>query len=394
MKYITSILLFGALLVSSSALAECRNTDNFSQWLNTFKQQAVRSGIPANLVNNALHNVQFDPGIVQLDRSQETFAQNFLQYSAKKANAYRLATGQRKMQENRALFQRIERQFGVPAPVLTAYWALETDFGAVTGNVPTLHALATLAYDCRRSSLFRNELVHALRIIQKGDMAAVQMQGAWAGELGQLQFLPSSYDKHAVDYDGNGRRDLIHSKADALASAANFLKKSGWRARQPWLVEVRVPQQMNWSLARLGKKLPLAQWAKQGVTEVSGRPLKPSGNAALLLPMGRNGPAFLAFPNFDVMLRWNESTVYSTTAAYLATRFAGAGQVRYGNAPVQSLSIWQVKQLQSKLKARGLRVTKIDGIIGEETRAAVRQVQQQLRLPADGYPDLTLLQKL
>ncbi len=394
MRYLTSLLLCGSLIISSSALAECRNTGNFNQWLNGFKQQAVASGIPADVVNRALNQVRLDQNVIQRDRSQKTFAQNFLEFSAKKVNHYRLSNGQKKMRQHAALFRRIEQQFGVPAPILTAYWALETDFGAVTGDFPTLTALATLAYDCRRSAFFRNELMHALRIIQKGDMTAGQMKGAWAGELGQLQFLPAGYDQHAVDYDGDGRRDLIRSSADALASAANLLRHYGWQARQPWLLEVRVPRQMDWAQARLDNKLPLAQWAKMGVTEISGRPLKPAGRAALLLPMGRNGPAFLAFPNFDVMLRWNESTVYSTTAAYLATRFAGAGQVRRGNAPVQKLSIAQVKQLQGKLKARGLPITKIDGIIGEETRAAVRQVQQQLRLPADGYPDPALIQRL
>ncbi len=394
MRNIKPVLFLSGVLLSGSALAECRNTGNFNQWLNGFKQQAISSGISANVVNGALNNIQFDPSVIKRDRSQSVFAQTFLEFSAKKVNNYRLSNGQKHMRANAGLFNRIEQQFGVPAPVLTAYWALETDFGAVTGNFPTLRALATLAYDCRRSAFFRNELMHALRIIQKGDMTAGQMKGAWAGELGQLQFLPSGYDKHAVDYDGDGRRDLIRSKADALASAASLLRQYGWQARQPWLLEVKVPQNMDWSLARLNNKLPLAQWAKQGVTEISGRPLKPAGNAALLLPMGRNGPAFLAFPNFDVMLRWNESTVYSTTAAYLATRFAGAGQVRRGNAPVQKLSIGQVKQLQSKLRARGLRITKIDGIIGEETRAATRQVQQQLGLPADGYPDPVLLQRL
>ena len=394
MKHFTSILFLSALLLSGSALAQCQNTGNFTQWMNGFKQQATASGIPANLVNSALHNIRYNPGVIKRDRSQEAFAQNFLQYSANKINAFRLGNGQKKMQENRALFQRIERQFGVPAPVLTAYWALESDFGAVTGKVSTLNALATLAYDCRRSLFFRNELMHALRIIQKGDMPASQMKGAWAGELGQLQFLPSSYDKHAVDFNGDGRRDLIRTKADAFASAASLLRHYGWQARQPWLIEVRVPRQMNWSIAQLGKKLPLAQWAQQGVTYVNGQALNPSGIAALLLPMGRNGPAFLAFPNFDVMMRWNESTVYSTTAAYLAGRFAGAGPMRFGNSPVQSLSIGQVKQLQTKLRARGLRVTKIDGIIGEETRGAVRKMQQSLRLPADGYPDVALLQRL
>jgi lytic murein transglycosylase len=394
LKQIKSILFLSGLLFSGSALAECRNTGNFHAWMNGFKQQAVNSGVPANLVNSALNNIRFDPNIIQLDRSQNTVSKTFLQYSAIKANPYRLKNGKRKMQEDYPLFQRIERQFGVPAEVLTAYWALESDFGNTTGNVHTLQALATLAYDCRRSSFFRNELMHALRLIQKGDIAPAQMRGAWAGELGQLQFIPSSYNQHAVDYDGNGRRDLIHSRADALASAASLLKQYGWRAKRPWLIEVKVPRQMSWSLARLDKQLPVAQWAKQGVTYLNGQRLQGPGNVSLLLPMGRNGPAFLAYPNFYVMLRWNESTVYTTSAAYLAARYAGAGPVRYGNAPVQVLSVQQVKQLQLKLRAGGMRVTKIDGIIGEETRAAVRQVQLQMKLPADGYPDLRFFQSL
>lgn len=394
MKYITSTLLLGGLLLSGSALAECRNTGNFQQWLNGFKQQATSSGIPATVVNNALYNVRYEPSVIQSDRSQNTVSKTFLQYSAIKANKYRLTNGQRKIREDRALFQRIERQFGVPAPVLAAYWALESDFGNFTGDVNTLSALATLAYDCRRASFFRNELIHALRLIQRGDITAPKMRGAWAGELGQLQFIPSSYNKHAVDYDGDGRRDLIHSRPDALASAASLLRQYGWKAGQPWLVEVKVPVTMTWSLARISKKLPLAQWAKQGVTDVAGRALKGSSNASLLLPMGRNGPAFLAYPNFDVMLKWNNSMVYTTSAAYLASRFAGAGPVRSGNAPVQVLTVQQVQQLQMKLRARGQRITKVDGIIGEETRTAVRAVQQQLRLPADGYPDLAFFQKL
>jgi len=394
MKQLKLLVLLGALSLSNPILAECRNSGSFQQWMNGFKQQAIKSGIPANIVNGALNNVRFDPGIIQLDRSQNTVAQTFLQYSAAKANPYRLSNGKRKMQEDYPLFQRIEKQFGVPAPVLTAYWALESDFGNVTGNVHTLQALATLAYDCRRGSFFRNELIHALRLIQRGDITPVQMRGAWAGELGQLQFIPSSYNKHAVDYDGDGRRDLINSKADALASAASLLRQYGWQAKQPWLIEVRVPPQMSWSLARLDKKLPVSQWAKQGVTHINGQALHGNTNTALLLPMGRNGPAFLAFPNFDVMLRWNESTVYTTSAAYLASRYAGAGQVRYGNAPIQVLNVGQVKTLQSKLRARGLRITKIDGVIGEETRAAVRQVQLQMKLPADGYPDLPFFQRL
>ncbi len=394
MRRFILLFLLAGLFASGSALAECRNTGNFQQWLKGFKQQAIASGIPSALVNDALGTVSFDPSVIKRDRSQQVFAQTFLEFAGKKVNNYRLSNGKKRLRRHADLFQRIEQQFGVAPPVLAAYWALETDFGAVTGSYPTLRALATLAYDCRRPALFSRELLHALRIIQRGDMQAAEMQGAWAGELGQLQFLPMGYDLHAVDYDGDGRRDLIRSKADALASAANLLRHYGWQAGQPWLLEVRVPKQMNWGLARMGNRLPLTRWSQEGVTEINGRPLKPGGVAALILPMGRNGPAFLAFPNFEVMLKWNESTVYSTTAAYLATRFAGAGPVRSGNAPVQKLSIAQVKQLQSKLQRRGLRITKIDGIIGPETRAAVRAIQEQLRLPADGYPDMNLLGRM
>lgn len=394
MRYITSGLLLACLCSSSAVWAECRNSGDFGQWLDGFKQEAIGSGLSPDLVNDVLAGVTFDPSVIQRDRSQEVFAQTFLEFAGKKVSPNRLNSGQSQMQANNKLFNRIEQEFGVPREILTAFWALETDFGSNTGNFPTLNALATLAYDCRRPERFRPELIHALWLVQKGDQTPASMRGAWAGELGQLQFLPSGYNQQGVDFDGDGKRDLIRSKADALASAASLLRHHGWRAGEPWLLEVRVPNEMDWSQARLDNRLPLSAWAAQGVTEVGGKPLRPNGQAALLLPMGRNGPAFLAFPNFDVIRQWNESTVYATTSAYLATRFAGARPLRAGNAPVPKLSVAQVRQLQSQLAARGLPVGKIDGIIGEDTRAAVRQVQQQLGLPADGYPDPVLLGKL
>ena len=234
----------------------------------------------------------------------------------------------------------------------------------------------------------------ALSLVQKGDLTPAQMRGAWAGELGQLQLLASRYDQYAVDFDGDGHRNLIKSKADALGSAAAMLKNAGWRAGEPWLKEVKVPRDMDWAQARLGNKLPLAEWGKQGVTTPTGGAIGGDAVAALLLPMGRNGPAFLAFPNFDVFLAWNDSSVYSATAAYFATRLAGAKPMREGNAPVHTLSLSDTKLLQAKLQARGLAISKVDGIIGEETRSAVRQVQQELKLPADGYPDAALLARL
>ena len=387
-------LLLASAMYSNLASAECRNTQDFSSWLNDFKQEAIGTGLAPDIVNQALAGITLDQSVIQSDRSQEVFAQNFLEFAGKKVSNYRLSNGQRQMQANAKLFQRIEQEYGVPAPMLTALWALETDLGAVTGDFPTLRSLATLAYDCRRPERFRPELIHALWLVQKGDQTPASMRGAWAGELGQLQFLPSGYNQQGVDFDGDGHRDLIRSKADALASAANLLRHHGWRAGEPWLLEVRVPKDMDWSKARLDNRLPLAEWSAMGVTEADGDPLRPNGQAALVLPVGRNGPAFLAFPNFDVIRQWNESTVYATTAAYLATRLAGAPALFTGNGPIAKLSVNQIRQMQSQLAARGLAVGKIDGIIGEDTRNAIRQLQQQLGLPADGYPDANFLSKL
>jgi lytic murein transglycosylase len=249
--------------------------------------------------------------------------------------------------------------------------------------------------DCRRSAEFREQLMDALRIIDRGDLSVRQMRGPWAGELGQVQFLPSVYEEFGVDYDGDGRRDLINSTPDSLASAGNYIKSLGWRRGEPWLEEVRVPESMPWELADVHIKKPRALWARFGVTQRDGSPL-PNDNlpSALVLPMGRNGPAFLAYPNFDVYLEWNQSLTYSLTAAYFATRLAGAPPLSRGRAPVESLSLAQTKELQTLLVQRGYDVGKVDGIIGENTRKAVTDVELKLGLPADGYPTPELLARL
>lgn len=385
------------LLLSNLALHSawaCQNTADFQSWLSDFKQYAAREGIKPNIIERTLGSVKLDPSVIQRDRNQGVFAQTFLQFSDKKVSSNRLTIGRSQLKKNAALFNKIEARYGVPAEVLTAFWGLETDFGAVLGDFATIPALATLAYDCRRPERFRPELLHALWLVQKGDITPTKMRGAWAGELGQLQFLPSGYNLHGVDFDGNGQRNIIASKADALASAASLLKHYGWRAGEPWLLEVKVPKQMDWAQARLDNKLPLSTWSAEGVTRANGTALPKNGVAALLLPMGRNGPAFLAYPNFDAYLQWNESSVYSLTAAYFATRLAGAPPLKRGNAPVATLSLSQVKTLQTKLRSKGFRIEKIDGIIGQETMNATRKLQQQLGLPADGYPDMTLFNQL
>ncbi|WGZ92856.1 MAG: lytic murein transglycosylase [Candidatus Thiothrix putei] len=393
MRHWIAALLGISLVCSTPAQAAC-TAPNFNTWLIAFKEDAIASGLKPALLESILGKLQPDAAVIQRDRSQQVFAQDFLTFATKKVNDNRLGLGKANLKKHAALFKRIEQTYAVPAPVLTALWGLETDFGAVTGDFFTLRSLLTLAHDCRRPEMFRIELLSALQLVQKGDLTPAKMRGAWAGEIGQLQFLASRYDQYAVDFNNDGHRDLIHTSADALASGANMLKSSGWRSGEPWLQEVKVPANMDWSLARLNNKLPLEDWATQGVSDADGSPLSGSGTAALLLPMGRNGPAFLAYPNFDVFLQWNESTVYSLTAAYFATRLAGVPAMRKGNAPVAVLSTTQTKALQAKLQAQGMSISKVDGIIGEETRQAVRQAQQKLGLPVDGYPDPELLARL
>jgi lytic murein transglycosylase len=393
------IILAGAALAvaltASPALAQraaCHNGESFEQWLTAFKREAAAQGISQRAIGSASHLMVFDSSVVNKDRGQKVFAQTFLEFSDRMVARHRIDGGVRRIAGNRTLFNKIEQQFGVPAPVIAAFWALETDFGGFMGNLPTIRSVTTLAYDCRRPDLFRTQLMAALKIIDRGDLSADQMIGPFAGELGQFQFLPAHYADYGVDYDGDGRRDLIHSTPDALASAANYLSKIGWKRGEPWLEEVQVPASMDWSQADLAIQHPRSQWVKWGITKVGGTLPSDEQAASLLLPMGRFGPAFLAYPNFRVFLEWNQSIVYSTSAAYLATRIAGAGAIRRGKvAPFGSA---QVRVLQQLLAKRGHDVGKIDGFLGQKSRTAVKEEQIKFGLPADSYPTSELLVKL
>jgi lytic murein transglycosylase len=377
------------------AQSACSNTGSFEAWLAGFKREAAASGISGATIERVLSGITLDESVIRRDRAQGVFAQDFLTFSKRMVDSYRVPSGLAKMREHAATFQRVEQRFGVPAAVITAFWGLETDFGKNSGETPIIRALATLAYDCRRAQMFRTELLAALRIVDSGKLRLDELVGAWAGEIGQMQFLPSHYLNYGVDFDGDGRVDLRRSVPDVLASTAKLLKAHGWRSGQPWLQEVRVPERMPWEQADLAIKHPRAQWAKWGVRLANGGALPQDEiPASLLLPMGRNGPAFLAYPNFDIYLEWNQSLVYATTAAYYATRLAGAPQVGPGRGQVSPLSLQQGKELQRLLMARGYDVGKLDGIIGQKTRAAVKDVQQKLGLPADSYPTPDLLQRL
>jgi lytic murein transglycosylase len=391
---VSGMALAVALTAAPAAAPAAKCGGNFGSWLADFKREAAAQGISQRVISQSLDGVTFNPRAVQLDRAQRVFSQSFLQFSDRMVAQYRLTKGAQLIRKYGSIFSRIEKQYGVPAPVIVGFWGLETDFGAFMGDMATLRSLATMAFDCRRPEEFRPQLIAALKIIERGDLRAGEMIGPWAGELGQTQFLPTVYFTDAVDYDGDGRRDLMKSVPDVLASTANHLKTLGWRRGEPWLQEVRAPESMPWEEANLATQHPRAQWVKWGVRAAQGSLPQDNLAASLILPMGRNGPAFLAYPNFRVYLEWNQSLVYATTAAYYATRLDGAPRVSRGRRDVETLSYNQIKSLQQALVRRGYDVGKVDGIIGEKTRAAVRDVQKKMGLPADSYPTAALLQRL
>jgi lytic murein transglycosylase len=390
--------LLALIAAGVPALAQptCRNTANFDQWLAEFKREAAASKIAASAIAAASPYLKFDQRIINIDRGQRFFAQNFLDFSKKVIPAYRLQKGQQLIKKHDDLFQRINKDFGVPAAVIVAFWGLESDFGASAGKELVLPALATLAYDCRRPELFRPRLFDALRMIERGDLRPEEMIGSWAGELGQTQMMTSEYYRSAVDYDGDGRRNLIRSVPDVLASTANYLQHLGWKRGQLWIQEVRVPQNLQWEQADLAIQHPRSQWATWGVTRADGKPLETDAlPASLVLPMGRFGPAFLTFDNFKVYTEWNNSLIYSLTAAYYATRLAGAPPYNPGmGEKIPGLSQEEVRELQTLLTKRGFDVGRIDGILGLKSRQAVRTIQIKLKLPADSWPTAELVSRL
>jgi lytic murein transglycosylase len=391
-----------ALLALASSLcgeafgAPCRNTGSYERWLEDFKKEAAAQGISARVIATAAPSMTFDPAIIRRDHGQAVFNQTFLQFSDRMVGGGRIPTGLAKIKQHAALFARIEQKYGVPAPVLTAFWGLESDYGATFGKYNILSATASLAYDCRRPDFFRQQLLDALRIIERGDQRVEDMNGDWAGEFGGMQFTASDYLKNAVDFDGDGRRDLIKSVPDTLASAANFLVSLGWQRGQPWLQEVHVPSTVPWQEAGVDVQHPQSQWVAWGVKPAYGE--LPAGNlpASLILPMGRYGPAFLAYPNFKAFLGWNSAMVYSTTVAYFATRLAGVPTVDHsGLAKITPLTTQQVMDLQSLLIKQGYEgVGEVDGKIGTGTRNAIKKAQIKLGLPADSYPTGELIDRL
>lgn len=380
----------------SPRAASCHNGASFDRFLADVKSQAVAAGVSQRTISEASPYLVYDQGIVNRDRGQRVFGQLFTEFAGRMAAPYRMQNGQQHIKQHAAAFARAEKEYGVPPAVIAAFWGLESDFGVNMGNLPTLKSLVSLAYDCRRSEMFVNETIAALKVIDRGDLTPDEMIGSWAGELGQTQFLPVHYVNYAVDYDGDGRRDLLRSEDDVIGSTANYIANGlKWRRGEPWLEEIKVPQNLPWDQTDLSVQLPRSKWAQFGVTYPDGRPL-PNDNlaASVLLPMGRFGPAFMAYANFAAYTEWNNSLIYSTTAGYLASRIAGAAPMRRPAGQVAQLPFNELKQLQQLLVQAGFNVGKVDGVLGQQSRAAVKAMQIKYGLPADSWPTAELLARM
>ncbi len=373
---------------------EATNPPAFDAWVAGLRSEARAAGIAEATLREALSDLRYLPRLVAQDRAQPEFSRPPWAYLDSAVTPLRIQNGQQKWQALREPAQAAADRYGVPPAIVMAIWGVESNYGSNYGNTPTLDALATLGFDGRREAWARGQLLAALKILQNGDIARAQMIGSWAGAMGQTQFLPSAFLAHAVDADGDGRRDIWGSPADVIASTANFLARSGWQAGQPWGLEVRLPASFDLARADGALRLSSQRWAEDGVQAMDGRPLPDLPDAALLLPAGARGPAFMVGANFRSLLRYNNSTSYALAVGLLAAGIEGGPGVQADwPRDLVMLSRSQMTALQTALNQRGFASGTADGVMGPATRDAVRRYQRSLGLPADGYPDLALLER-
>lgn len=383
------VSIAGMVLFSSSLTAN----QQFDQCINRLKPQALQQGISEHTINRVLGQARYLARVIELDRRQPEFTQTFAGYFNARVTEERVRNGRRLFTAHRELFEKIERETGIPPKYLASFWGLETNYGGYFGDWSVPDALTTLACDQRRSTYFTQELFNAMRIIDAGDITPDRMKGSWAGAMGHMQFMPSTFLNYAIDADGDGRRDLWGSLEDAMASAANFLLKMGWDPDLEWGQEVRLPPDFDYALAGSHHKRPLREWITYGVTPVSGPGLLPTDQkVSLLVPAGHQGPAFLVTHNFHVIMRWNRSEYYALSVGHLADRIAGEPGLSQ-HPPEDEIKITrdQVRQLQQDLQALGIDAGGVDGVMGPQTRKAISVFQQRTQRVADGHLDSDLL---
>lgn len=390
-----AVLLTGMALPPrvGAAATGSEATDDFAACVAALQARAQGEGIDENIVREILGSVERQERIIELDRRQPEFTASFADYLNRRVTPERVAQGRQLLSQHRELFTRVQAKYGVPAHYLLAFWGLETNFGSYFGNIRVPDSLATLACDPRRSSFFSEELLAALRILEAGDIDAQKMLGSWAGAMGHMQFLPSVFLRHAVDGDADGRRDIWGSLPDALSSAGNFLQALGWESGLRWGREIHLPSSFDYSEAGPDERRPLAEWVRLGITDAHGNRLPALDlPASILVPAGHDGPAFLVYRNFDVIMGWNRSEFYALAVGHLADRIAGGGAlVRPPADSPQRVSVDEVRQLQEDLAALGYPAGEPDGIPGPATRKALRTFQRDHSLVADGYVDVEML---
>jgi len=388
---LASCLILGTLLSTSSYAQE---QQPFADWLADLRNEALAEGISESLLDEALSVIEEPiPRVIELDKSQPEFVQTFSNYMNNRLSQARIERGQALLQEHSELFSRIYREYGVQPHYLVSFWALESNFGDYTGGFSVLNALATLAYDPRRSGFFRNELLTALKILDAGHISVEDMSGSWAGAMGQCQFMPSTFEHYAVDGDNDGRIDIWNSLPDVFASAANFLSESGWRSDERWGREVTLPQEFDFTQSGTANRKTVSEWNALGVMRANGNPLGNSSiQGSIVLPAGASGPVFLAYNNFRTTMVWNRSTYYAISVGHLADRFVGGGEIQHWpDTEERALSRIEVIELQEILNSMGIDVGSPDGILGSRTRGAIRTFQEESGLPTDGYASYDLL---
>ena len=361
------------------------------------KAQAATRGVPAARFERFMSGVNADRSVLDLLNAQPEFTTPIWDYLAGLVDDERVVDGQAMLETHRDLLARVEREHGVDPATVVAVWGVESDFGRISGKRPLLQSLSTLSCFGRRQEFFRGEFLALLKLLHDGDLADSAITGSWAGAFGHTQFMPSTYTRIAVDFDGDGRRDLVSSIPDALASTANYLKRSGWQTGRQWGHEVKLPAGFDASLAGRTSRRPLSDWVTRGVRHIDGTAITPSdARSAILLPAGRNGPAFLVFRNYDAIYSYNAAESYALAIATLADRLrGGSGLVTPWPTDDPGLSRAQRRELQGLLLARGHAIGEVDGMIGNATRRAIRDEQQALGMvPADGRAGRKILDAL
>ena len=370
------------------------SSHTFEDFLVQIRQMATEQGVSKTTIDKAFFQLSPRPEALKEDRKQPEFNQNFWSYVNKRVTQTRLNNGYDTLKQNSSLLNKTTQQYGVPTYVLVSFLGIESNYGYHTGSHNLIQSLATLAYDRRRSNFFTRELIELLKLIDKNKIP-LDAKGSWAGAIGAVQFMPTSFQAYGVDANKDGKIDLWNDKQDIYASAANFLKKNGWTKGEKWGREVSIPKNFDYKQTGLGIKKSVNDWAKLGVLRANRNRL-PNSNmkASLIVPMGHRGPAFLVYRNFDVIMDWNHSILYAISVGYLADRINGSGKLITKPIDEPLLSKDNVLTIQQTLNLLGYNTGVPDGMAGPKTRNATRQFQSDIGLVADGYVGYELFQQL